>query len=61
MHGSEGGEGAGPFRPLSVGAGHARENSLNPEFLSQTIMTGIWSPPLMKIIPSPPRGVRGAG
>jgi hypothetical protein len=24
--------------------------------LSQTIMTGIWSPPLMKIIPSPPSG-----
>jgi hypothetical protein len=27
----------------------------------QTIMTGIWSPLLMKIIPSPPGGGRGSG
>jgi hypothetical protein len=48
--------------PLAVaGAGHARENSLTPKLLSQTIMTGIWSPPLMKIIPSPPSGGRESG
>jgi hypothetical protein len=43
--------------PLAiVGAGHVRENGLTLELLSQTIMTGIWSPPFMKIIPSPPGG-----
>jgi hypothetical protein len=47
------------YGPLLSGCFHGHGPLL--PLLSQTIMTAIWSPPLMKIIPSPPSGGRGLG